>query len=95
VLGPIGVAAITYNGTNFRKMYGGPGADYKFLGEAGNFAYGAVSADLGIPLKATEIAAGGYASLTHTPSQRVGPYGMTNGETVNIPNGYDAKCLNP
>jgi len=95
VLGPIGIAAITYNGTNFRKMYGSPGADYKFLGEAGNFAYGAVSADLGIPLEATEMAAGGYARLTHTSSQRVGPYGMTNGETVNIPNGYDATCLNP
>jgi RHS repeat-associated protein len=95
VLGPIAIAVITYNGTNFRKMYGGPGANYHSLGDAGNFAYGAVSADLGVPLSAAESVAGGYARVAHTPSDRAGPYGMDNSATENVPAGYDAKCLKP
>lgn len=44
------VVSQVYNGTNFRAMYGGPGANYVFLGDAGNFAYGAVTANIGVPL---------------------------------------------
>jgi RHS repeat-associated protein len=95
VLGPLAIASIVYNGTNFRKMYGGPGANYHFLGDAGNFAYGAVAADLWIPLSATESVAGGYASVAHTQSDRAGPHGMDRSATDNVPAGYAARCLKP
>lgn len=89
---PVTVAAQVYSGTNFRKMYGSPGADYASLGDAGNFAYGAVSANIGVPLGAAEAVAGGYALVAHTRAQRVGPYGMDKSATVNVPAGYKAKC---
>ena len=95
VLGPVAVAFITYRGTNFRKMYGGPGANYPFLGDAGNFAYGAVAANLGVPLSVAEGVAGGYAKLTHSPSDRAGPYGMDRSATANVPAGYASKCDTP
>jgi hypothetical protein len=47
--GPISVASQVYSGTNFRGMYGGPGANYTLFGDAGNFAYFAVSTNIGVP----------------------------------------------
>lgn len=48
-------------------MYGGPGANYTLLGDAGNFAYFAVAANIGVPLAVAEAAAGGYSVLNHPP----------------------------
>ncbi len=92
--GPISVASQVYSGTNFRKMLGGPGANYAFLGDAGNFAYAAVSANIGVPLIATELAAGAYTLLTH-PLSDLGPYGMDPSARVQIPAGYGAGCKVP
>jgi len=92
--GPISVASQVYSGTNFRKMFGGPGANYAFLGDAGNFAYAAVSANIGVPLIATELAAGAYTLLTH-PLSDLGPYGMDPSARVQIPAGYGAGCKVP
>ena len=92
---PIGTAQQVYSGTNFRKMFGGPGANYFFLGDAGNFAYGAVSANIGVPLSIAEFVAGSYASVAHQASDRVGPYGMDQSATINVPKGYNAKCTIP
>lgn len=94
-LAPTGVAAFVYSGTNFKIMYRGQGADPTLLGNAGNFAYGAVSADIGVPLSVAEMVAGGYAQLTHPSSQTNGPYGMDPSATANVPAGYTAQCLNP
>jgi hypothetical protein len=66
-------------------------ADPGFLGDAGNFAYGAISADLGVPLSAAEIVAGGYALLTgHQDTNH--PYGMDSSANAQIPAGYKATC---
>ena len=73
---PISVASQVYSGTNFRAMFGGPGANYALLGDAGNFAYGAVSANLGVPLLATEMVAGAYSLYAHPSSDWGWPYGM-------------------
>jgi hypothetical protein len=49
-LSPLSIPGAAYSGTNFRQMFGGSGANYAFLGDAGNFAYAAVSANMGVPL---------------------------------------------
>jgi len=90
--GPLSIASQVYSGTNFRKMFGGPGAKNVFLGDAGNFAYGAVAAQLGVPLWATELAAGAYSLVTHPSKDWVGPYNMDPSATVNVPAGYNAQC---
>jgi hypothetical protein len=84
-----GVVTNVYRGTNFRKMYGGAGANYPFLGDAGNFAYFAVSGNIGVPLSAAEAAAGAYAYATHSAADRVGPYGMDQSATSQV-SGYGA-----
>ena len=56
-------------------MFAGPGENYAFLGDAGNFAYAAVSANIGVPLMATDLAAGAYTLVAH-PVSDLGPYGM-------------------
>ena len=91
---PLTVISNVYSGTNFRATFGGPGANYVFLGDAGNFAYGAVSANIGVPLSATELAAGVYALLTHPLSDAVGPFGMDPSATTQVPAGYSAQCTN-
>jgi RHS repeat-associated protein len=89
--GPISVASQVYSGTNFRGMYGGPGANYQLLGDAGNFAYFAVSANIGVPLWTAELVAGGYSITHHPPSDWVGPFGMDPSATRTV-SGYGAKC---
>ena len=74
---PISVASQVYSGTNFRAMFGGPGANYAFLGDAGNFAYGAVSANLGVPLTGAEMVAGAYSLYAHPSSDWAGLGGWT------------------
>ena len=75
-------------------MFGGPGANYPFLGDVGNFAYGAVSANIGVPLWGAEMVAGGY-SLLHHPSADWGwPWGIDPSAQVQVPAGYSAKCNN-
>ena len=91
-LNPISVMSQVYSGINFRAMYGGPSANYAFLGDAGNFAYGAVSAQIGVPLQTTEAVAGGYSLLAHPSSDWVGPYYMDPSATVQVPAGYYALC---
>jgi RHS repeat-associated protein len=66
------VVSEVYNGTNFRAMYGSPGANYVFLGDAGNFAYGAVTANIGVPLWTAEMVGGVYAFITHPAKDRTG-----------------------
>ncbi len=84
------VALEVYSGTNFKIMFKGQG-DAGFLGDAGNFAYGAVSADLGVPLSATEFAAGVYARKSgHTDTNH--PYGMDDSANRQVPAGYQATC---
>jgi RHS repeat-associated protein len=92
--GPISVASQVYSGTNFRGMFG-QGAGYTanaFLGDAGNFAYAAVSANIGVPYLATELAAAAYSWTHHSPSDWVGPLGMDPSATVQVPAGYGASC---
>jgi hypothetical protein len=89
-LNPISVMSQVYSGLNFKMMYMGS-ANAQFLGNAGNFAYGAVSADLGVPLWATELIAGQYAKYAGHPD-RNNPYGMDNSANNNVPAGYGAKC---
>jgi hypothetical protein len=89
--GPISVASQVYSGTNFRGMYGGPGANYQLLGDAGNFAYFAVSANISVPLWTAELVAGEYSITHHPPSDWVGPFGMDPSATRTV-SGYGAKC---
>jgi len=66
-------------------------ADPELLGDAGNFAYGAISANLGVPLQATKAVAGGYALLAgHKDTS--GPYWMDASATKQVPAGYSAQC---
>jgi RHS repeat-associated protein len=95
IANPVGVARQVYSGTNFRKMFGGPNANYYLLGDAGNFAYGAVSAQIQVSLWEVEFAAGAYARIIHQAADRVGPYGMDQSATVNVPAGYSATCKTP
>jgi RHS repeat-associated protein len=91
-LNPFSVMSQVYSGTNFRAMYGGPGANYQLLGDAGNFAYFAVSANIGVPLTAAEVAAGAYSITHHPPPDWVGPFGMDPSATRVVSAGYGAKC---
>lgn len=91
---PLSIPGQVYSGTNFRGMFGN-GAGYTtnaFLGDAGNFAYAAVSANIGVPYLATELAAAAYSWTHHSPSDWVGPYGMDPSATVQVPAGYGASC---
>ena len=88
---PFNVAADVYSGTNFKIMFRGQ-ANAAFLGNAGNFAYGAVSANIGIPLSVTEMVAGAYA-IVAGHQDRNGPYGMDASATAQVPAGYSALCL--
>jgi RHS repeat-associated protein len=90
-MNPLLVAYQTYTGTNFKIMYQGS-ANATFLGDAGNFAYGAVAANMEVPLSVAELVAGGYAQLTHPPNQQVGPFGMDPSATTQVPAGYKAQC---
>jgi hypothetical protein len=90
--GPVSVMSQVFSGANFRQMFGGPGANYTFLGDAGNFAYGAVSANLGVPLFATEMVAGAYSLYAHPSSDWGWPYGMDPSARVQVPAGYSAQC---
>ena len=92
VPGPIDVASQVYSGTNFRKMFGGPNANYEALGDAGNFAYGAVAAQLGVPKMIAEIGAGIYSLWVHPAKDWVGPYFMDPSASQNVPAGYHVKC---
>jgi RHS repeat-associated protein len=90
---PITVGLEVYSGTNFKIMFKGQ-ADPGFLGDAGNFAYGAVSADLGVPLGVSEAVAGAYAWKSgHT--DRSNPHGMDDSANAQIPAGYQATCTKP
>jgi len=89
---PISIMSRVYSGTNFRAMYGGPGADYAFLGDAGNFAYGAISANLGVPLWATEAVAGAYSLIYHPVADWGWPFFMDPSARTQIPAGYSGQC---
>ena len=87
--GPVSVASQVYSGTNFRGMFG-KGAGYTanaFLGDAGNFAYAAVSANIGVPYFATQFAAAAYSWTHRPPGDWIGPLGMDPSATVQIPAG--------
>jgi len=58
ILVPLSVPGQVYSQTNFKINFRGQG-NAAFLGDAGNFAYAAVSANIGIPLFAVEAVAGG------------------------------------
>jgi RHS repeat-associated protein len=92
VPGPLTVANQVYSGTNFKIMFRGQG-NAAFLGDAGNFAYSAVSGNIGVPLSVTEMVAGGYALLAgHSDAN--GPYFMDASATAQVPAGYGAGCQN-
>lgn len=55
---PLSVPGQVYSQTNFKIMFRGQG-NAAFLGDAENFAYAVVSANIGVPLWATEAVAGG------------------------------------
>jgi RHS repeat-associated protein len=89
-LDPGTIALEVYSGTNFKIMFQGQ-ANAGFLGDAGNFAYGAISADLGVPLTAAQMVAGAYASLAgHKDTNN--PYGMDNSAKQQVQTGYQATC---
>ena len=89
-LDPGTIAVEVYADINFKIIYKGQG-DAAFLGDAGNFAYGAISADLGIPLSAAEIVAGAYAKAAkHKDTNN--RFGMDNSAAQQIPAGYKATC---
>ena len=71
---PFSVPGQVYSQTNFKINFRGQG-NAAFLGDAGNFAYSAVSANIGIPLFAVEAVAGGYA-LWAGHADATGPYFM-------------------
>jgi hypothetical protein len=89
---PLSVPGQVYLQTNFKINFRGQG-NAAFLGDAGNFAYAAVSANIGIPLFAVEAVAGGYA-LWAGHSDANGPYFMDASATAQIPAGYGAGCKN-
>jgi hypothetical protein len=92
-IGPGLIADQVFQSTKFRSMFAGPGANYKQLGDIGNFAYAAVSANLGVPFWATEAVAGYYSLTNHPSKDWVGPWGMDPSATVNVPLGYNSQCL--
>ena len=88
------MAGQVYSGTNFSGMFG-KGAGYTanaFLGDAGNFAYAAVSANIGVLYLATEFAAAAYSWTHHPPSDWVNLRGMDPSATVQVPAGYGVSC---
>ena len=87
---PLSVPGQVYSQTNFKINFRGQG-NAAFLGDAGNFAYAAVSGNIGIPLFAVEAVAGGYA-LWAGHSDANGPYFMDASATAQIPAGYGAGC---
>ena len=88
--GPFSVARQVYSGTNFKILFRGQG-NAAFLGDAGNFAYSAVSGNIGVPLSLTEIVAGGYA-LWAGHADATGPFFMDASATAQVPAGYGAGC---
>ena len=88
---PLSVVTDVYNGTNIKRLFKGSQANPAFLGDAGNFAYGAVTARLGIPLDAAEIPARAYSLITHPSSDWGWPYGMDPSARQQIPKGYGTK----
>jgi len=89
---PGSVADQVFASTLFRNIFRAPGANYKQLGDMGNFVYAAVSENLGVPFWFTEYVAGKYAKKAHPPAERVGPFGMDPSATVNVPLGYNSQC---
>jgi RHS repeat-associated protein len=87
---PLSVPGQVYSQMNFKINFRGQG-DAAFLGDAGNFAYAAVSANIGIPLVAVEWVAGGYA-LWAGHQDANGPYYMDASATVQVPAGFGAGC---
>ncbi|WP_454886193.1 RHS repeat-associated core domain-containing protein [Sphingomonas oryzagri] len=87
---PLSIPGQVYRQTNFKIMFRGQG-NAAFLGDAGNFAYGAVSANIGVPLSATEAVAGAYAWWAGHPDNN-GPWGMDSSATAQVPAGYGASC---
>jgi RHS repeat-associated protein len=87
---PLSVPSSVYNSINFKIMFQGQG-NAAFLGDAGNFAYGAISANIGVPLWATEAVAGGYA-LWAGHQDTNGPFWMDASATQQVPAGYSAQC---
>lgn len=92
---PVAVAHDVYQGTNFRKEFGGPGANYPFLGDAGNYAYGGVSAQMGVPLDLAEGVAGGYSLIQHKIKDWGWPYGMDPSARYQIPKAYEVPWKKP
>jgi RHS repeat-associated protein len=88
---PYSVAMQVYSGTNFKIMFQGQG-NAAFLGDAGNFAYAAVSANVGVPLSVTEAVAGAYAQWAGHQDTN-GPWGMDDSATAQVPAGYGAGCM--
>jgi RHS repeat-associated protein len=88
--GPFSVASQVYSGTNFKIIFRGQG-NAAFLGDAGNFAYAAVSGNIGVPLWATEAVAGGDA-LWAGHQDANGPWWMDASATAQVPAGYSAGC---
>jgi RHS repeat-associated protein len=87
---PLSVPGQVYSQMNFKINFRGQG-NAAFLGDAGNFAFAAVSANIGVPLFAVEAVAGGYA-LWAGHQDANGPYFMDASATVQIPAGYGAGC---
>ncbi|WP_158545041.1 RHS repeat-associated core domain-containing protein [Dyella monticola] len=87
---PLSVPSIVYSQTNFKIMFRGQG-NAAFLGDAGNFAYAAVAANIGVPLFVTEMVAGGYA-LWAGHRDTGGPFWMDASATRQVPAGYSAAC---
>jgi hypothetical protein len=87
---PLSVVSFVYSSINFKIMFQGQ-ANAAFLGDAGNFAYGAVSANIGVPLWAAEAVAGGYALLAGHQDAN-GPFWMDQSASQQVQPGYSAQC---
>lgn len=87
---PSSVPGQVYSQTNFKINFRGKGDPAK-LGDAGNYAYSAVSANLGVPLTAVEMVAGAYA-LWAGHGDVDGLYFMDASATVQVPAGYGVGC---
>jgi RHS repeat-associated protein len=87
---PLSVPSFVYSSINFKIMFQGQ-ANAAFLGDAGNFAYGAISANIGVPLWATEAVAGGYA-LWAGHQDANGPFWMDQSASQHVQPGYNAQC---
>jgi hypothetical protein len=85
------IARKVYDGTNFKIMFQGSGADPALLGDAGNYAYGKIAARLGVPLDAAKAVAGAYGVAKHPWNQLSGPYMMDKSAREHIEPGYYSK----